>query len=94
MAEIVTVVSSIDPLAPYKVSDDLLLELVNVIATVEDDSEGVSVDTWSVQVVEPHELIKHQPPSGYLFDNRRVQLTCAKSAGVRLGDRIKFRIVS
>jgi hypothetical protein len=38
MAEIVTVVTSIDPLAPYKVSDDLLLELVNVTATVEDVS--------------------------------------------------------
>jgi hypothetical protein len=34
MAEIVTVVTSIDPLAPYMVSDDLLLELVNVAATV------------------------------------------------------------
>jgi hypothetical protein len=94
MPEIVTVVTSIDPLAPYKVSDDLLLELVNVIATVEDDSEGASVGTWSVQVVEPHELVKHQPVGGYLFDNRQVQLTCAKSAGVGLGDRIKFRIVS
>ena len=94
MAEIVTVVTSIDPLAPYMVSDDLLLELVNVTATVEDDSEGASVGTWSVQVAEPHELVKHQPPGGYLFDHPQVQLTCAKSTGVRFGDRIKFRIVS
>jgi len=39
MAEISMVVTSIDPLAPYKVSDDLILELVNVTVTVEDDSE-------------------------------------------------------
>jgi hypothetical protein len=34
MAEISMVVTSIDPLAPHKVSDDLMLELVNVTATV------------------------------------------------------------
>ena len=78
----------------YKVSDDLMLELVNVTATVEDDSEGASVGTWWIQIVEPHELVKRQPPGGYVLDNRQVQLTCAKSAGVSLGDRIKFRIVS
>ena len=94
MAEISMVVTSIDPLAPYKVSDDLMLELVNVTATVEDDSEGASVGTWWIQIVEPHELVKPQPPGGYVLDNRQVQLTCAKSAGVSLGDRIKFRIVS
>ena len=88
------VVTSIDPLAPYKVSDDLMLELVNVTATVEDDSEGASVGTWWIQIVEPHELVKPQPPGGYVLDNRQVQLTCAKSAGVSLGDRIKFRIIS
>jgi hypothetical protein len=40
MAEIYMLVTSIDPLAAYKVSDDLIVELVNVTATVEDDSEG------------------------------------------------------
>lgn len=94
MVEISMVVTSIDPLAPYKVSDDLMLELVNVTATVEDDSEGASVGTWWIQIVEPHELVKRQPPGGYVLDNRQVQLTCAKSAGVSLGDRIKFRIIS
>jgi hypothetical protein len=93
MAEISMVVTSIDPLAPYKVSDDLILELVNVTVTVEDDSEGASVGTWWVQIVEPHKLLKHQPPGGYMLDNRQVQMTCAKSAEVSLGDRIKFRIV-
>ena len=39
-------VNSIDPLAPYKVSDDLILELVNVTATVEDDLDDASVGTW------------------------------------------------
>jgi len=42
MAEIITLVTSIDPLAPYKASDDLMLELVNVTATVEDDPEGAA----------------------------------------------------
>ena len=40
MAEISMVVTSIDPLAPYKVSDDLMLELVNVTATVEELAHG------------------------------------------------------
>jgi hypothetical protein len=31
-------VTSIDPLTAYKVSDDLIVELVNVTATVEDNS--------------------------------------------------------
>jgi hypothetical protein len=94
MAQIVMVVTSIDSLAAYKVSDDLILELVGVTATVDDDSEGASVGTWWVQVVEPHELAKHQPPGGYMLDNRQVQMTCAKNSGISLGDRIKLRIVS
>jgi len=93
MAEIYMLVTSIDPLAAYKVSDDLIVELVNVTATVEDDSEGASVGTWWVQIIEPHKLVKHQPHGGYMLDNRQVRLTCAKSAGVGLGNRIKFRIV-
>ena len=94
MAELITIVTSIDPLAPYKVSDDLMLELVNVTATVEDDSEGASVGTWWVQIVERHELVKHQPPGGYMLDNRQVQITCAKNSGISLGDQLRFRIVS
>jgi hypothetical protein len=39
MAEISMLVTSIDPLAAYKVSDDLIVELVDVTATVEDDLE-------------------------------------------------------
>jgi hypothetical protein len=35
MAEISMVVTSIDPLAPYKVSDDLMLELVSNVKTTE-----------------------------------------------------------
>ena len=94
MAEISMLVTSIDPLAAYKVSDDLILELMSVTASVEDDSEGASVGTWWVQIVEPHELVKHQPSGGYILDNRHVQLTCAKNSGISLGDRIIFRIVS
>ena len=86
-------VTSIDPLAAYKVSDELIVELVNVTATIEDDSEGASVGAWWIQIIKPHKLVKNQPPGGYTLDNRQVQMTCAKSAGVSLGDRIKFRIV-
>jgi hypothetical protein len=43
MAEISMVVTSIDPSIPYKVSGDLLLELANVTATVEDDSEAIFI---------------------------------------------------
>ena len=93
MAEIVTLVTSIDPLAPYKFSDDLMLELVNVTAAVENDLEGAAVGACWVEIIEPHNLAKHQPCGGYMLDNRQVQMTCAKSAGVSLGDRIKFRIV-
>ena len=94
MAEISMVVTSLDPLAPYKVYDDLILELANVTATVEDDSQGSAAGTCRVEIVEPPELVLHQPPGGYMLDTRKVQMTCAKSAGVHLGDRIKFRIVS
>ena len=93
MAEISMLVTSIDPLAAYKVSDDLILELMSVTASVEDDSEGASVGTWWVQIVEPHNLAKHQPRGGYMLDNRQVQMTCAKSAGVSLGLRITFRVL-
>ena len=87
-------VNSIDPLAPYKVSDDLLLDLVSVTATIDDDPENAGAGTCRVEIIEPHLLIAHQPPGGYLLDNRQVQITCARSAGVCLGDRFRFRIVS
>ena len=72
MAEISMLVTSIDPLAAYKVSDDLILELVDVTATVEDDSEGASVGTWWVQIIEASQIgqtptarrvYARQPPS-------------------------------
>jgi hypothetical protein len=93
MAEISMVVTSIDPLAPYKFSDDLILELVGVTATLEDPLEAVPDPCW-IQIVEPHDLVKHQPDGGYIFANRRVQMTFLKSAGVRLSDRMKFRILN
>jgi hypothetical protein len=91
VAEIIMVVNSIDPLAPYKVSDDLILELANVTALVKIATEGAAA-SW-IEVIEPHNLAVHQPPGGYLLDNRQVQMTCAKSAGVRLGDEIRLRVV-
>ena len=33
---------------------------MSVTASVEDDSEGASVGTWWVQIVEPHKLVKHR----------------------------------
>jgi hypothetical protein len=93
MAEVFLLVTSVDPLAPYKVSDDLMLELVNIVATVENDPGGAAAGTCAVEIVEPLNLAKHQPRGGYILDNHQVQLTCAKSAGVRLGDQIKVRAV-
>jgi hypothetical protein len=52
-------VNSIDPLAPYKVSDDLILELVNVSAIIRIDPEGAAAGACWVQIVEPHNLTKH-----------------------------------
>ena len=86
-------VTSIDPLAPYKFSDDLILELVNVTATLEDDPGDALPDTCWVQIVEPHHLLKHQPDGGYMLDNRRVQMTFLRRAEIRLSDRVKFRIL-
>jgi hypothetical protein len=93
MAVIITLVTSIDPLAPYKASDDLVLELVNITATVEDDPEDAAAGSCRVTIIEPHNLIKNQPHGGYVLDNRRVQMTCAKSTGVSLGHKIIFRVV-
>jgi hypothetical protein len=42
VAEIIMTVNSIDPLAPYKVSDDLMLELVRVTAIIKLDPEGAA----------------------------------------------------
>ena len=93
MAEIITLVTSIYPLAPYKASDDLMLELVNVTATVEDDPEGAAAGTCRVEIIEPHNLIKNQPHGGYMLYDRQVQMTCSKSTGVSLGLRITFRVL-
>jgi hypothetical protein len=87
-------VNSLDPLPPYKVSDDLVLELVSITAIVEEDPEGAAAAPCRVEIVDPHTLIVHQPPGGYLLEDRQVHMTCAKSAGVRLGDEIKFRVAS
>jgi DNA gyrase inhibitor GyrI len=76
-------VHSIDQLAPYKVSDDLVLELVSVTAIIEDDPEGAAAAPCRVDIVEPHTLIVHQPPGRSLLENRHTQMTCAKSAGIR-----------
>lgn len=93
MNEVIALVTSVDPLAPYKVSADLVLELVNVTATIEDDPEVAAASTCWVKIVEPQRLIKHQPDAGYILDNRKVQMTCSISDEVRLGDQVKFKIV-
>lgn len=86
-------VNSIDPLAPYKVSNDLVLELVSVTAMVKLDQEGAAAAASWVEIVEPHNLALHEPPGGYPLGDRQVKMTCAKSAGVRLGDEIRARVV-
>ena len=42
VAGIKMLVNSIDPLPPYKVSDDLILELASITANVEDDPESAA----------------------------------------------------
>ena len=87
------VVNSIDSLAPYKVSDDLVLELVSATAIIKTDPEDAAVASSRVKIIEPHDLALHQPPVGYPLENRQVQITCAKSAGIRLGDEIRLRVI-
>ena len=91
MAEIIALVISVDPLAPFKVSDDLVIEFVNVTTLVRNDPENAAADTCRVEIFEPHNLIKNQPPGGYILTNRHVQMTCAKSVMVQLGQEIKLR---
>jgi hypothetical protein len=86
-------VNSIDRLAPYKASDDLVLDLVNVTATIKNDPEDAGAAPCRVEIIEPHNLAIHEPPGGYMLDNRQIQMTCAKSAGLCLGDEIKLRVV-
>ena len=86
-------VNSIDPLAAYKASGDLVLELVSVTAVVKDDPEDARAAPCRVEIVEPHNLAIHEPPGGYMLANRQIQMTCAKSSGVCLGDEIKLRVV-
>jgi hypothetical protein len=78
------VITSIDPLAPYKVSSDLVLEVVSVTAVVPDDPDGVASAGARVVILEPLEIANHQPPGGYILDDRRLRLTYTKSAEVRL----------
>ncbi len=92
MAAIILVVSSIDPLAPYKVSSDLVLELVSATAIVKLDPDGLATAGARIVILEPLELTKHQPPGGYILDDRRLKLTCTKSAGVQLGDEINAKL--
>jgi hypothetical protein len=58
------VVNSIDPLTPYKASDDLILDLVNVTATIKNDPEDAGAAPCRVEIVEPHNLAIHEAPGG------------------------------
>ena len=71
-----------------------MLDLVNVTAIIKTDRGGAAAAPCWVEIIEPHNLAKHQPRGGYMLGDRQVQITCAKSVGVRLGDEIKFRVAS
>jgi hypothetical protein len=60
VAEIIMVVNSIDPLAPYKASDDLVLDLVNVTTIIKNDPEDAGAVPCRVDIVEPHKLAIHE----------------------------------
>jgi hypothetical protein len=55
MAEIIALVTSIDSLAPFKVSDDLILEFVNVTTLVKIDPENAAAGACRVEIVAPHD---------------------------------------
>jgi hypothetical protein len=42
----------------------------SITAIVEDDPEGVAAAPCRVEILEPHTLIVHQPPGGYLLEDR------------------------
>jgi hypothetical protein len=94
MTEISTLVTSIETLAPYRLSDDLLLDLLSVTVTAEHDPPSPAVWPLYGRIIEPDKLVPHQPPGGYLLENGRAQLTCTRTAGISLGDQIRFRITS
>jgi hypothetical protein len=93
VAEIIMVVNSIDPLAPYKAADDLVLDLVNVTAIIKNDPDDAGAAPCRVEIIEPHNLAIHEPPGGFMLANRQIQMTCAKNSGVCLGDEIRLRVV-
>ena len=59
-----------DPLAPYKASDDLVLDLVNVTAIIKNDPEDAGAAPCRVEIVEPHNLAIHEPPGGFMLAHR------------------------
>jgi hypothetical protein len=65
----------------------------SVTAIVRNDPESAAAGNCRVEIIEPLNLAKHQSRGGYILDNRQVQMTCAKSAGVHLGDEIRARVV-
>jgi hypothetical protein len=44
-------VNSIDPLAPYKVSDELILELVNVSALIKIEAGDTAADACWIEIL-------------------------------------------
>jgi hypothetical protein len=56
-------VISIDPLAPYKLSDDLVLELVSVTAIIKVDPENAAAAGCWAEIVEPQNLALQHPPA-------------------------------
>ena len=89
VAELIMLLNSIQALAPYKASDDLMPELVNVTAIIKDNREGAGAASCRVEIVEPHNLGIQQPPErvhARQSAGSNVQMPCTKSAGVGLGD--------
>lgn len=94
MALISMVVTSIVPWPPYRFPDDQLLELVNIAAAFENDSEGAASGVVWVQIVEPQELAKVQPEGGYIHDgqssspnDRRRKRGCSPGRPKKIQDR-------
>jgi hypothetical protein len=55
--------------------------------------DNAAAACW-IEIIEPHNLAKHQPRGGYMLVDRQVQMTCAKSSSIHLEDEIRARVVS
>jgi hypothetical protein len=70
VAEIIMVVNSMDPLAPYKASDDLVLDLVNVTAIIKNDPEDAGAAPAELRMSSRTIWPSMSRPGGFMLAHR------------------------